>query len=87
MDLMEWFGGGSKSVLAQRQLDRIEAKLDRILEHLGLDFDEDAAGLATVSSAVRDLAAQGRKIEAIKLLREETGAGLSEAKAVVDRLA
>ena len=86
MDLMDWFGGGSKSVLAQRQLDRIEAKLDRLLEHLELDFDADAAGLATVSSGVRDLVAQGRKIEAIKLLREETGAGLAEAKAVVDRL-
>ena len=86
MDLMDWFGGGSKSVLAQRQLDRIEAKLDRLLEHLELDFDEDAAGLAAASAGVRELAAQGRKIEAIKLLREETGAGLAEAKAVVDRL-
>ena len=86
MDLMDWFGGGSKSVLAQRQLDRIEAKLDRLLEHLELDFDADAAGLATASAGVRELAAQGRKIEAIKLLREETGAGLAEAKAVVDRL-
>ena len=86
MDLMDWFGGGSRSVLAQRQLDRIEAKLDRLLEHLELEFDADAAGFATVSAGVRELAVQGRKIEAIKLLREETGAGLAEAKAVVDRL-
>ena len=29
----------------------------------------------------------GRKIEAIKILREETGLGLAEAKGVVDQLA
>ncbi len=31
--------------------------------------------------------AQGRKIEAIKLLREETGLGLANAKVLVDRAA
>lgn len=38
------------------------------------------------SDAVIDLARQGRKIDAIKLLREEQGLGLAEAKAVVDGL-
>jgi ribosomal protein L7/L12 len=38
------------------------------------------------SEAVRQLAAQGNKIAAIKLLRDETGLGLKEAKAIVDRL-
>ncbi len=33
---------------------------------------------------VRELARQGKKIEAIKLLREKTGLGLKEAKAFVD---
>jgi ribosomal protein L7/L12 len=33
-----------------------------------------------------DLLADGRKIEAIKRLREATGMGLAEAKAAVDRL-
>ena len=34
----------------------------------------------------RRLAKQGQKIEAIKLLRERTGMGLKEAKAIVDKL-
>lgn len=53
-------------------------------------------GLTSVSSALRlskelspevgRLLAQGRKIEAIKLIRERTGMGLKEAKDIVDRL-
>lgn len=38
------------------------------------------------SQQVADLIAAGRKIEAIKLLREHTGIGLAEAKAAVERL-
>ncbi len=39
-----------------------------------------------VSDEVARLAAQGRKIDAIKLYRRESGAGLAEAKAAVDAL-
>ncbi len=35
---------------------------------------------------VAEMMAQGRKIEAIKLLRELTGMGLAEAKSAVERL-
>ena len=35
-------------------------------------------------SRALDLARQGRKIEAIKVVREETGLGLKEAKDLVD---
>ncbi|XVJ61027.1 MAG: hypothetical protein HEQ23_03125 [Tepidisphaera sp.] len=34
---------------------------------------------------IRDLAKAGRKIEAIKLLRDRTGMGLAEAKKAVDQ--
>ncbi len=40
-----------------------------------------------VSDLVRQLAIRGDKIAAIKLLRDETGLGLREAKDVVDGLA
>ena len=41
----------------------------------------EAAGRpGTISQEVADLARQGKKIEAIKLLREQTGVGLKEAK-------
>jgi len=39
-----------------------------------------------MSEEVRRLATSGRKIEAIKLLREKSGIGLKEAKDLVDRL-
>lgn len=42
---------------------------------------------AGVSEMVRQLAIQGNKIAAIKLLRDETGMGLREAKDAVYRLA
>jgi ribosomal protein L7/L12 len=39
-----------------------------------------------MSEEVRRLASAGRKVEAIKLLREKSGLGLKEAKDLVDRL-
>jgi ribosomal protein L7/L12 len=38
------------------------------------------------SDEVQKLVAKGRKIQAIKLIREQTGMGLKEAKDLVDRL-
>ncbi|MCV7229796.1 ribosomal protein L7/L12 [Mycolicibacterium komossense] len=39
-----------------------------------------------VSAEVRQLALQGQRIQAIKVLRDQTGMGLREAKDIVDRL-
>lgn len=39
-----------------------------------------------ISDEVRALAAAGRTMEAAKLHREQTGAGLAEAKAAIDAL-
>jgi ribosomal protein L7/L12 len=41
---------------------------------------------ATTEERARELIAQGRKIQAIKLIRAETGLGLKEAKDVADGL-
>jgi ribosomal protein L7/L12 len=41
---------------------------------------------ATAEERARELIAQGRRIQAIKLIREETGLGLKEAKNVADGL-
>jgi ribosomal protein L7/L12 len=59
----------------------IERKLDAIIDHLGikLPHEEDFP-------EVRELAAQRRTIEAIKLYREQTGASLKDAKDFVDLL-
>ncbi|MBX9585096.1 MAG: hypothetical protein K2X87_32725 [Gemmataceae bacterium] len=57
---------------------RVEQKLDRLMAKLGVDPHPP------LSDRVKELAREGRKIEAIKLLRAETGAGLAEAKAAVE---
>jgi hypothetical protein len=58
----------------------IERKLDWLLRHSGLD----PHGLP-LSERVKQLAGDpARKIEAIKVYREETGAGLAEAVQAVE---
>ncbi|MFE2515033.1 ribosomal protein L7/L12 [Streptomyces mirabilis] len=63
-----------------RRIARVEKKLDRILDHLGLAEPDPEL------EQVVALAREGRKIQAIKVYREVTGAGLKEAKDAVDRL-
>lgn len=65
----------------QGRLDRLERRLNLLLRHFNID---PAAG-SPLSDRVRALADDpARKIEAIKAYREETGAGLAEAKAAVE---
>ena len=63
------------------RLGRIEGRLARLLQHQGLD----PFAPPVLSELAKRLAADpARKIAAIKLVREETGAGLAEAKAAVE---
>ncbi|MCC6443552.1 MAG: ribosomal protein L7/L12 [Armatimonadetes bacterium] len=61
---------------------RVEKKIDLLLKHLGISTE--AAGVSPAPDPIRELTRAGRKIEAIKLYRERTGAGLKEAKDAVD---
>ncbi|MCX5049665.1 MULTISPECIES: ribosomal protein L7/L12 [unclassified Streptomyces] len=81
--LLILFGIGSIESRISRQdkrVARIEHKLDLILDHLGLREREPWAD--EVDALLRD----GKKIAAIKVYREATGAGLKEAKEAVDKL-
>ncbi len=60
------------------QLARIERKLDAIVVHLKVQIPDDGM------NDIRDLAAAGKKIAAIKAYRARTGAGLAEAKRIVE---
>jgi hypothetical protein len=63
------------------RLRGIERKLNALLRHHGVDPTQ---GLP-LSDRVKQLAADpGRKIEAIKVYRDETGAGLAEAKEAIE---
>lgn len=67
-----------------RRLQEVERKLNLMLTHLGIDPDARVAP----SSHVMSLAADPRqRIEAIKAYREQTGAGLKVAAAVIDEIA
>jgi hypothetical protein len=69
----------STGVLASR-LTRLEFKVNKILDHLGIDHD-------IVSEGVMELIQQGRKINAIKLYREQNGTDLKESKDAVEQIA
>lgn len=67
----------------QRRLDRLsrmEGKLDAMLKHAGIRFDPLDGLPKEALAALR----QGRKIDAIKHYRQATGAGLAEAKDVIE---
>ncbi|MFC8388105.1 MULTISPECIES: hypothetical protein [unclassified Streptomyces] len=65
---------------ADRRAARVERRLDAVMRHLGLH--EEIPGRDEILALVRE----GKKIQAIKLYRETTGADLVEAKQAVDRL-
>ncbi|MGW4023766.1 hypothetical protein [Streptomyces sp. NPDC005009] len=65
---------------ADRRAARVERRLDAVMRHLGLH--EEIPGRDEILALVRE----GKKIQAIKLYRENTGADLVEAKRAVDRL-
>jgi ribosomal protein L7/L12 len=90
MNIFEILSSGSGSspgeftLVDRARLMRLEAKLDLILKHLGVTYVEETSP-GGLSAAVQELARHPHcKIQAIKLYREETGAGLKEAKDAVE---
>jgi ribosomal protein L7/L12 len=64
----------------ERRAARIERKTDLIMAHLGVE--EPQPDLREVVGLLR----AGKKIEAVKVYRRLTGAGLREAKEAVERI-
>ncbi|WP_043641682.1 hypothetical protein [Nocardioides alkalitolerans] len=90
---MGLFGNGQARQVEQlqRRVRELEGLVDELSRRLGVDpaVVQAEAGMVDgvkVSAEVRALAAKDRKIEAIKLLRAESGLGLADAKRVVDQL-
>lgn len=63
------------------RVGRIERKLNALVRHHGADPTQGLPQSARVKQLADDPA---RKIEAIKVYREETGAGLADAKEAVE---
>jgi ribosomal protein L7/L12 len=73
------------------RLNRLEQKVDFLLNELGLTQKAEASLPVnnpgdSLMTEVAALLRQNRKIEAIKVYREQTGVGLKEAKDVIDRM-
>ncbi|WP_063046734.1 ribosomal protein L7/L12 [Nocardia pseudovaccinii] len=64
----------------ERRIDNLERKLDMIIKHLGLPSPDLAAPYDEIDELIR----QGKKIHAIKLYRDLTGASLKDAKDAVE---
>ena len=83
------FAGGSAAYASFRPADgarlaRLERKIDAILRHLNITY-VDPASPEGLSEEVQNLANDpAKKIQAIKLHREQTGLGLKEAKDAVE---
>ena len=76
--------GAYQLLRIQERLRVQEAKLDALLKHLGIIDDS----LAEPSDQIKEMAKDPRRrIEAIKAYRIQTGAGLKEAKEVIEALA
>ena len=83
-------------ITVEMRLAALEEKLDRVLAHLGLDGDytggagfgtDVVPGSMTGSEAqIAALIQAGKKIQAIKVYRDVTGAGLKDAKDAVESM-
>jgi hypothetical protein len=69
--------------LGQR-VARLERRVAFLMEQLGVEYRDPPH--PDVSPEIVDLVRRGRKIEAIKLYRQETGAPLRQAKEFIESL-
>ena len=78
------FKGRSAARMERRlgALLRVEAKINLLLEHAGIEFDPYKSLPQEVANAIE----RGEKIEAIKLWRGFTGASLKEAKEFIEEV-
>jgi ribosomal protein L7/L12 len=82
--LITWAGNGFMATRYRGEIRRLEKKVDLLYRKLEIDFDKEQA--AALSPRIRDLAASGNKIEAIKAYRDATGADLRSAKEAVEAM-
>jgi ribosomal protein L7/L12 len=77
-------GGNGFMFNHMRRIQELERRLNLVLTHLDIDPYTRIAPSRHVVDLARD---PRQRIEAIKAYREQTGAGLEEAAAVVDEIA
>jgi len=68
----------------RQRIAKLESQMAFIFKHQGINYREEPN--RGVSPEIINLMRQGKKIQAIKLYRQETGVGLREAKEFVESL-
>jgi ribosomal protein L7/L12 len=68
----------------RKRVERLEGRMDFLFRSLGIN--EEQAPAWKPSPRVLDLLRRGKKVEAIKALREESGASLKDAKNFIEGL-
>ena len=66
----------------KKRVDKLEMQIAFLLRNRGIEYPEPVA--VKLSPDILALLEQGKGKEAIKLFREETGAGLKDAKRIID---
>lgn len=72
----------------EERLERVEARIDQLFDHLDLKPRGDAAGEIDPASdpEIQDLLAKGNAEQAAKRYQERTGLSLEQAKQEIDRV-
>jgi len=74
-----------EEIYALRQrVKKLESQVTFLLDHLRLEYPGESA--PGINEEIIELVRMGRKIDAIRFYREETGVGLKEAKEFIDSL-
>jgi ribosomal protein L7/L12 len=66
---------------ARIRIAALEHKLSHLYSHLGIAEPQDRAGITPEAQQALDA---GNTLQAIKILREQTGISLGEAKAMIE---
>lgn len=82
MLVLNWISASGHRRSQQRELDKLNTKIDLVMTQLGVVVPEPD-GIAEVDALIR----AGSMMEAIKRYRQLTGEELREAKEAVDRRA
>ena len=72
-------------LLLQSRLRELEDRLEYLYKRLNISYTGPSSDPVR-SPEIRDALQRGNKIEAIKIYRELTGAGLAEAKRAIDQI-
>jgi ribosomal protein L7/L12 len=64
----------------RRRVRFLEVKIDALIKHTGIEFDDRTLLPVEVHKAIK----AGQRLKAIRLYRKITGAGLKEASEIVD---